>query len=177
MRAVVVYESMFGNTHSVAECVGAGLSDAYEVSVIPVGDATEEVISQAQLVVVGGPTHVHGISNRTSRRSAAEQAAHDDTLELDPDAEGPGLREWFGRMPRRTDHRRAAAFDTRVDASAVLTGRASKGIAKRLSHHGFDVVDEPESFLVDRQNRLLQAECDRATDWGRELAALTVGTS
>jgi len=31
---------------------------------------------------------------------------------------------------------------------AALTGRASKGVARLLRAHGFDVVAQPESFVV-----------------------------
>ena len=54
---------------------------------------------------------------------------------------------------------------------ATLTGRAAKGIARRLREHGFDVVVEPESFLVTKQDRLEPQEQDRARDWGTKLAA------
>ena len=70
--------------------------------------------------------------------------------------------------------RRCAAFDTRIDAPAALTGRASKGIAKRLRRCGFDLVAEPESFLVDKHNHLLEGEAERARAWGAALASATV---
>ena len=35
MRAVVVYESMFGNTRQIADAIGTGLVDGCVVSVIP----------------------------------------------------------------------------------------------------------------------------------------------
>ena len=69
----------------------------------------------------------------------------------------------------------AAAFDTRIDAPAALTGRASKGIAKRLRRCGFSLVVEPESFLVDKHNRLVDGEEERARAWGAALAATTLG--
>jgi len=74
MRAVVVYESMYGNTHQVAEAIGAGLRSSFEVSVVPVSEAGPAVLADADLLVVGGPTHVHGMS-RTSTRKAAVEAA------------------------------------------------------------------------------------------------------
>jgi hypothetical protein len=169
MRAVVVYESMFGNTHVIADHIAEGLRTRSETTVVPVHDATEDLLDGADLLVVGGPTHVHGMSSHRSREGAKEIAAKDDDLELDPDAEGPGLRDWFDEL---TDGRsgRAAAFDTRVHATAVLTGQASKGIAKRLRRHGFDLVVEPESFFVDKENHLEPDEAERATAWGRSLA-------
>jgi hypothetical protein len=44
----------------------------------------------------------------------------------------------------------------------MFTGRASGGIANELRHHGFTLVDEPESFLVDRHTHLVAGEADRA---------------
>ncbi len=67
-------------------------------------------------------------------------------------------------------HGHAAAFDTRVHASTLVTGQASKGIAKRLHRHGFDTIVEPESFFVDKHNHLEPDEAERATAWGRTLA-------
>jgi flavodoxin len=53
MRAVVVYESMYGNTHLIAEAIGAGLKTAFDVSVVPVSQASPAVLADAHLVVVG----------------------------------------------------------------------------------------------------------------------------
>ena len=54
MRAVVVYESMYGNTHVVADAIGAGLKTAFDVSVVPVSQASPAVLADADLLVVGG---------------------------------------------------------------------------------------------------------------------------
>ncbi len=64
----------------------------------------------------------------------------------------------------------SAAFDTRIDASPILTGRASRGIAHRLTRVGYDLVADPESFLVDKQSHLLPGEAERATQWATQLA-------
>jgi hypothetical protein len=176
MRAVVIYESMFGNTHEVAERIGAGLrADAAvdEVEVISVGEAIGRILSDIDLVVVGGPTHAHSVSWPKTRKAASDQAAKEPGLQLDPRADGPGLREWLHGLPHR-EHGCAAAFDTRMDGRVLITGRASKGIARRLDKHGFVVVDDPESFLVDRQNRLIRGEADRAEEWGQALVALAL---
>jgi hypothetical protein len=173
MRAVVVYESMYGNTHLIADAIGAGLRTAFDVSVIPVPQASAAVLDGADLVVVGGPTHVHGMS-RASTRKAAVQAADKPAspLTVEPDALGLGLREWFGSLGRHPV--KAVAFDTRVHGPAALTGRASKGVAHLLRAHGFDVIADPESFLVTKQDRLEPQETDRAREWGAKLAAATV---
>lgn len=175
MRVVVIYESMFGNTHEIADHIGSGLSELGEVSVLPVGEASRELIDGASLVVVGGPTHVHGMARSSSQHAAVEQADADPDLQLDPDAEGELLREWFDDLGT-VQGIPAAAFDTRVDVSAVMSGRASKGIDKRLAKHGFRRLVAPESFLVDKHNHLLDGEASRAAEWARALAtALSAG--
>lgn len=169
MRALVVYESMFGNTHEVATRIASGLEDRYEVSVVPVAEATRDHVAGADLVVVGGPTHVHGMSSERTRSAAADAALHGDDLELDLAADGPGVREWLNRIDH-VDGVCAAAFDTRVDGPAIFTGRASKAIAHQLERHGFAVLADPMSFLVDRHNHLLPNEAERAVSWGHALA-------
>ncbi len=170
MRAVVVYESMYGNTHQVAAAIGAGLESAFEVSVVPVAQAAPAVLADADLVVVGGPTHVHGMSLESTRNAAAEAAEKPESdLRLEPDALGQGLRDWFGSLGRYPA--KAAAFDTRLHAPAIVTGRASKGVTHLLRAHGFEVVAEPESFLVTKENRLDPDETTRARSWAARLAA------
>ena len=169
MRAVVVYESMYGNTHQVANAIGAGLGTAFEVSVVPVSEASSAVLADADLIVVGGPTHMHAMSRATTRKWAVQAANRPvGGLEVEPGALGPGLREWFGSLARYPVN--AAAFDTRLHGSATLTGRAAKGIARRLREHGFAVIAEPESFLVTKQDWLEPQEQNRARDWGTKLA-------
>jgi hypothetical protein len=169
MKAVVVYESMYGNTHQVATAIGDGLGAQADVLVVPVDEASSMLVDGADLLVVGGPTHVHGMS-RTSTRAAAVGASEKpgQDLAIEPNAAGPGLREWFAGLPGL--HVDAAAFDTRMHGPVSLTGRASKGIAKALRTHGASLVAEPESFIVTRQNRLEDHEAQRARAWGAELA-------
>ena len=76
--------------------------------------------------------------------------------------------EWFGSLGNYQV--RGAAFDTRVHGPAALTGRAAKGVTRLLREHGFDVVAEPESFLVTRKDRLEPQEQNRARDWAVKLA-------
>lgn len=175
MRALVVYESMFGNTRAIAEAVAAGLTGTCEVVVLPVAEATDEQVDAAGLLVVGGPTHAHGMTSAQSRKGAPNYVEKSDgDLALEPGYEGPGLRDWFAALPPGSGF--AAAFDTRVDGPRLLTGHASKGIADRLHRHGYAVVAEPESFLVGKGNHLVDGETERATAWARELAAKVVAT-
>jgi hypothetical protein len=171
MRALIVYESMYGNTHVVANHIADGLRPQFEVDVVSVEEATPERIADADLLVVGGPTHVHGMSSEKSRKAAKDSLSKPGTgLRLDADAESEGLRDWFHGLAH-VENRGAAAFDTRIDASPLLTGRASRGIEKRLTRLGYDLVADPESFLVDKTSHLLPGEAERAAEWAAELAA------
>lgn len=163
MNAIVIYESVYGNTRAVAEAIAEGLG----ASAMPVSKAG---FPDAELLVVGGPTHMHGIATARSRQAATAAAREDGGhVEADADAE-PGLRPWLRDLPEAAGAH-AATFDTRIDKSPWLTGVASRGIAKRLAHRGYDVV-ATESFLVaDSEGPLEEGELDRARAWGAELAA------
>jgi menaquinone-dependent protoporphyrinogen IX oxidase len=171
MRVVIVYESMFGNTHLIADAIAEGLAPGNEVTVVPVAEAGRELLDGADLVVAGGPTHIHGMSGARSRAGAVEMAHKDGSqLTLDASAEGPGLRDWLTGLGQI--HTRGAAFDTRLAGAPMLTGRASKAIAKLLERHGIALLAPAESFLVTKNNQLRPGERDRAGRWGRELAVL-----
>ena len=127
MRAIVVYESMYGNTRLVAERIAGGLRDGYEVTLRTVSEAMDSPDPEADLVVVGGPTHVHGLSNQRTRKAASDAADKPASgLTVEPSASGPGVREWLARMGEGA-RGAAAAFDTRIDAPAALTGRPQRG--------------------------------------------------
>jgi Flavodoxin domain len=170
MRALVVYESMYGNTHVVASSIADGLRHDYEVTLVPVAKATAERVAGADLLVVGAPTHMHGLSSAASRRKAGEAAARDGSgLQMDPDADGPGMLDWLKDLGHRDGL--AAVFDTRVNGVAVFTGRASRRIAKLLKRHGYRLVAAPQSFLISSHNTLLDGEASWARRWGMTLGA------
>jgi hypothetical protein len=170
MRALVVYESMYGNTRVIASHIADGLRADYEVTLVPVAGATAGLVAGADLLVVGAPTHMHGLPNAATRQKAAQRAAEDGSgLRLDPDAGGPGLRDWLNGIGHRDGL--AAAFDTRVNGVAVFTGRASRLIARLLRRHGYRLVAAPQSFLVCSHNTLLDGEASLARRWGMTLGA------
>jgi Flavodoxin domain len=176
MHALVVYESMYGNTRHVAEAIARGIDDSGTVRVVPVSLAEAQTLADFDLVVVGGPTHVHGMSRASTRQAAGDAAtASAGDLVMETDSTSEGVREWLASLSRMTG--RAAAFDTRLDAAPLLTGRASKGIAKMLRAAGLELVLEPESFLVDKDTHLLAGEEQRARAWGARLAAMQVDKS
>lgn len=165
MRALVVYESMYGNTHAVAAGIAAGLHATCEVTLVPVSRATRVLVASSGLIVAGAPTHLHGISTIASRRMAAESARKPGSgLILDPEADGPGLRGWLEDLDATGVL--AAAFDTRMDGMPALTGGASRRVARLLARGGCRLVVPPESFLVNGQNALIEGEAARASSWG-----------
>jgi len=171
MNTLIVYESMYGNTHAIATAIAEGIRPSGDARVVPVGEATAELVAWADLVIAGGPTHARGMSSAGSRENAVADAAKPDEwnqVSLDPAATGPGIHEWLDGLPATTG-KRAAAFDTRAHGPALLTGRASNGIARGLRAHGFRLVTEPESFVVDWHQRLLAGEEARATTWAASL--------
>lgn len=176
MKAVVIYESMYGNTHEVANAIAEGMRPVSEAVVVRVGDVDAGLLSSADVVVVGGPTHAHGMSHAATRKGAVADAERPNSslvLDAGADATELGLREWFASLGRVFT--KAAAFDTRFSYSSLLTGRASKGIARKLRHHGATLIAPPESFFVTKNNRLGRNEEIRAREWGSRLASILQG--
>ncbi|MCG6494289.1 flavodoxin domain-containing protein [Kitasatospora sp. A2-31] len=176
MHTVIVYESMYGNTREIAEAIAEGVHQAdpeASVDCLPVARADTETTRTADLLVVGGPTHMHGMSSGASRRMAAmaeaKKEGHQEAArEAYETAEGPGLRSWFHSLPKTGHGTHAAAFDTRADMRR--SGGAANGIAKRLTRHHYDVVAEPEGFIVEEgDGPLRQGEIERARAWGAGL--------
>jgi hypothetical protein len=170
MRAVIVYESMYGNTHAIAEAIAQGLEPGNDVTVVPVAMAGPRLLAGADLVVVGGPTHIHGLSRPNTRKAAVDAAGKaGSALTLDGEAavDRPGVREWLGSLGQVSA--KAAAFDTRMVGPAPFTGQASKVITRLLRRHGFTVIAQA-SFLVTKGNELRAGEDDRGRRWGTALA-------
>ena len=120
MRALVVYESMYGNTHVVASNIADGLRSDFEVTLVPVAEASQDLIADADLLLAGAPTHMHGMSSRSTRRMATEAAAKDGSgLRIEPDADGPGMRDWLKDLGHRDGL--AATFDTRLSGVPALS--------------------------------------------------------
>ncbi|MET8540262.1 flavodoxin domain-containing protein [Kitasatospora sp. NPDC004799] len=176
MHTVIVYESMYGNTREIAEAIAEGVREAdpqAAVDCLPVAEADADLTRTADLLVVGGPTHMRSMSTGLSRRMAASAEGHKAgheaaAAEARETVEGPGLRSWFHDLPDTEPGTHAAAFDTRV--AMPRAGGAADGIAHRLSRHHYDVVVEPEGFLVkDADGPLRAGERERARAWGTGL--------
>jgi hypothetical protein len=169
--AVVIYESMYGNTRTIAKAIADGLRSAGDVELVHVSRAHDALNANPDVVVVGGPTHAHSMTRPSTRKAAATEAEKPGSdLRLEPEADGSGVRELLESVGTLDAH--AAAFDTRVEWPAWLSGRASKGIGRALRQAGASLLVKPESFLVTKDTRLVPGEIDRARRWGESLGHL-----
>ena len=166
MKAVVVYESSYGNTAAIGEAIADTLrTEGVDVRAGSVDTIRPTEVAAIDLLIAGGPTHMHGMTRPSTRKAGAADTKN--TYE-EPTVV-TGLREWLADVAPGV-RRPAAAFDTRFDKSVVITGSAAKGIAKRLEHLGFRLLVEPESFFVTNENRLVDGELEHAAAWARSLA-------
>ncbi|HWO93452.1 MAG TPA: flavodoxin domain-containing protein, partial [Dehalococcoidia bacterium] len=130
MKALVVFESMFGNNQRIAEAIAQGLSEHMAVEVLEVGTAPTSLADDVALLVVGAPTHMLGMSQPSSRKRAAGQSDRPVV------SSGIGVREWLESLnvpPRSTA---GAAFDTRLSTRWLrpfpsAAGKIDKGLRKR----------------------------------------------
>jgi flavodoxin len=165
MKALVVYESMFGNTEQVARAVAAGLEESVDVQVAEVTGAPAEPDPDVALIVAGGPTHAFSMSRTSTRADAINQGAD----EAEPEF---GLREWMAALPSGQHAEKMATFDTKIKSMHHLPGSAAKSAAKAAHRHGYESAAKAESFYVQNvDGPLLDGELDRARAWGRQLAA------
>lgn len=141
MKAVIVYDSQYGNTQHIAEAIATALSHYEDVQTLTVQDATNIDWRGVKLLIVGGPTQAHTMSKR---------------LHAWLDALPPGILTGI----------HAGAFDTRYHGMKLLTGAAAPPIARRLKELGAEVLLPPESFyVVGGEGPLADGELERASRW------------
>jgi flavodoxin len=147
MNALVLYESRFGNTERIAEAVALALQEAIPTRLAAVEEVTDcvETLRGVDLLVVGGPTHSHGISQRLQ-----DAVACLDEHSLD------GIR--------------VAAFDTRIPGPRLMTGSAAVRLARLLRRRGGWLVVPPVNFIVEgREGPLGSGELEHARAWATEV--------
>jgi hypothetical protein len=181
MRALVVHESLYGNTRRVAEEVAAGLAASrgdLEVRCRPAADVVAEgapALAGFDLLVLGCPTHAWGMSSARSRTAqiakdtnARDVGGHEPPVH-DPAAAGAGLRELLamGLEPGQ----RVAAFDTRTGSR--FAGGAAPRIVRAVRRAGGTAFAEPAGFVVTGTGGPLRdGETARARAWGDALGAM-----
>ena len=158
MKALILYDSQFGNTEQIARAIAEGITaGGAETTLLRAAEATADALPGHDLIVVGSPT----------------QAFHA-TKPVDALLQGFALKGV-----------RAAAFDTRLDVSesesrmlklavrmAGDNAWAATRIATQLEKDGATVVVPPEGFVVEGTEGPLRAgELERARAWGATILA------
>jgi hypothetical protein len=162
MKAVVVYESHWGNTEAVARAIAEGIGPDAEA--LATDEAAGPAIAGAELIVAGAPVMAFGLPGD---RALAELEKSADTAERPPDLSHPSLRTWLAGLP--AGRGAAAAFETRIWWSP----RGATGtIERELAKAGYRTVAKGQRFVVTGQyGPLRDGELDKARQWGVELAA------
>jgi flavodoxin I len=158
MKAVVVYDSAFGNTEKVARAIGQALGPPGDVETVRVKDIKPEQLTGLTLLMVGSPTQKFRPLATITR-----------FLKGIPDNGLKGVK--------------VAAFDTRIAESEVqkagilaflvkIFGYAAEPIANGLVKKGGGLVLPAEGFYVGgTEGPLLDGELARAADWAKRIAA------
>ena len=148
MNALVVYDSLYGNTEIIARAIAAAIPG--EVKVLRAGQAQAADWEAADLLLVGSPTH----------GAVATEAVQ-------------GLLDRIGAPPR--EGARAATFDTRLAWRFLERwgGFAAPKIADTLKAKGWRLAGEPGGFYVKdmKKGPLKRGEVDRAAAWANGIVA------
>lgn len=162
MKAVVVYESLWGNTAAVAAAVAAGLGGGAQA--LSTAEATGEALDGVDLLVAGAPVLGFKLPTEQMRDSVRRNPGK---APSPPDLSHPSMRAWLEALP--AGHGRSAAFDTQVRGPF---GKAAPAIAEALEQAGHRRLAEPAGFVVaGKFGPLREGELERARAWGAELAA------
>jgi hypothetical protein len=167
MKAVVVYESHWGNTAAVANAIAEGLGS--EARALTTDEASGAAIGDAELVVAGAPVIAFGLASDKSRDSLVKGS---DKAPSPPDLSHPSMRRWLDRLPPADGC--AAAFETRLWWSPRgATGAIERG----LQSAGYRPLAKAGRFVVlGTYGPLRDGELERARQWGADLAArMTAG--
>jgi flavodoxin len=142
MNTLVIYFSKFGNTQRLAEAIAKRFDNTGNVRTISSDDLTVNDLTDADLVVMGSPTHNMNL----------------------PKSVKPVFEQLPKRILRGTP---VAAFDTSYKMSWILNHfTASKRLAKKLRRLGGRLLLPPEIFHVtEREGPLFEGEIERAQAW------------
>jgi flavodoxin I len=143
MKALVVYDSAYGNTAKIAQAMGEAIGG----QVLRVGDVNPADLSGFDLLVVGSPTNGGRPTEETQR-----------LLEAPPALEGVNV----AAFDTRTD-----SIWNRI----FRFGYAAPRIAQSLERNGGHLVAPPEGFVVlGIQGPLREGELERAAGWAKAMA-------
>ncbi|MFW7413424.1 hypothetical protein [Demequina sp. SO4-18] len=169
MDAVVVYESLWGNTAAIARAIARGLGNG--AVALPTDKATPAVLAHARLVVAGAPVHAMNLPTEASRKSAMAKTYGRPGLHAD--VSHPSIRQWLEDLGPSSVH--CAAFETGI--RGPLGHGAARAILARLGSLGYVPLDEPHTFTValvtgsaEPGALLLGGQEEKAMHWGEHLA-------
>jgi hypothetical protein len=159
MQAIVVYESVWGNTAAIARAIAEGIGEgtqAFATDAVPA-----DTLARAELIVAGSPVFAFSLPSEGMR----ERILQSETDGPPPDLAHPSLRSWLDALP--VGNGLAAAFETRIWWSP----RGATGtIEKKLASAGYRRLAKAEKFVVsDKYGPLREGELDRARSWGQRL--------
>lgn len=161
MKAIVVYESHWGNTAAIAKAIAEGIGP--NARAVTTTEATPDLIGDASLVVAGAPIMAFGLPSERMLESMTK----DTKAPVAPDVSHPSLREWLDALPHGTAA--AASFETKLRWSP---GSATGTIDDRFRRAGFHTIANSEKFVVKGSyGPLREGEVERAREWGASLAA------
>ena len=161
MKAIVVYESHWGNTAAIARAIAEGIGPGAQA--LSTAEATAAALAGADLIVAGAPLLGFSLPTEAMVKSLANNQPG---APAPADLSHPALRAWLERLP--AGRGRAAAFETRIWWSP---GSAAKAILGQLAQKGYQPAAKAQRFIVEgRYGPLRAGEIERARSWGAELA-------
>jgi hypothetical protein len=161
MKAIVVYESLWGNTAAVGRAIAEGLGP--EALALSTAEAADALTAGADLIVAGGPVHAFSLTTEQGRANLAKNPGRAPTP---PDLSHPSLRLWLDSLA--PGHAYSAAFDTRMKWTP---GGAAAKIERRFGRAGYRRLAKGKGFVVaGSYGPLREGELQRAREWGAELA-------
>ena len=146
MKALIVYDSVYGNTEKIARAIAEAIAPSNEVKVLRAGEANPSELTSINLLIVGAPTH----AGRPT----------------------PPVQDFLNKVPELSlKGINVAAFDTRTQAKlAKVFGNAAGRIAGNLKKKGGVLIASPEGFLVTgSKGPLKEGELERAAGWAKRI--------
>jgi hypothetical protein len=160
MNAIVVYESLWGNTAEVARAVAEGLGPGARA--LRTDEATAADAAAADLIVAGAPVFGFKLSSSQMRDGIRKNPGRGPA----PDLSCPLLCDWLAALAPGSGW--GAAFDTQVRGPF---GKGAPEVARLLGAAGYASLAEPEGFVVKgRHGPLKTGEAERARAWGEQIA-------
>jgi hypothetical protein len=157
MEAIVVYDSVWGNTKTIAAAIAQGLGP--DVRAFATDTVPRELLATADLIVAGSPVYALKLPTEATRASIVQTESHGP----EPDLTHPSLPSWLDGLPE--GHGFGAAFETRLRFSPM---GATGTIEKKLGKAGYRRLGKAK-FVRGKYGPLREGELERAREWGRAL--------